>query len=222
MQTDFFQTTIGQIIIQAIGIAAMSLTILCYQLKKRNHILMMQYSGNALWCVHYFLLGTYTALALNFIAVFRGIVYSIDKKWARSNIWVVVFCSFTIAFGIITYENWYSLLPTLGTTIATVALRFKNENNIRKGYLAAQPPWLAYNILVGSIPGALTTSFTIVSVFVSLIRYKGFSRRPSTALSEEKESPANDTDIIPDSNDDTDGQAQSFSPDKAEKPQDRL
>lgn len=167
----------GQIIVQAIGVVAMILTIMCYQLKKRNHILLMQYSGNALWVVHYFLLGTFTGLIMNALNVVRGIIYSIDKKWAKSYIWIFIFSALSIALGVLTYEAWYSVLPIVGTVIATIALRIRDENTLRKVYIFSVPLWIVYNAIVFSIPGTVSATFTLVSIVVALIRFNGFTRK---------------------------------------------
>lgn len=178
MDLNFFKNDVaGQIIVQAIGVAAMALTILCYQLRQRKFILLMQYSGNALWCVHYFLLGATTALIMNALNVLRGIIYSIDKKWAKSNIWVVIFLIISIVLGIVTFSEWYSVLPIIGTAIATVALRINDENTLRKVYVTSVPPWIVYNVLALSIPGAISATFTLVSLVIALIRYNGIKTK---------------------------------------------
>ena len=174
----FFKDTLGgQIIAQSIGIVAMILTILCYQLKKRNHILIMQYTGNALWVVHYFLLGTFAGLIMNALNVVRGIIYSIDKKWAKNNVWIVVFCAASITLGILFFQEWYSVLPIIGTVIATIALRIPDENPLRKVYVFSVPPWIVYNSLARSVPGVISATFTLISITVALIRYKGFKKK---------------------------------------------
>lgn len=178
MDLSFFQNElIGQIIVQAIGVVAMALTILCYQLKQRKFILLMQYSGNALWCVHYFLLGATTALIMNALNVLRGIIYSIDKKWAKSKIWIFVFLILSTTLGIITFSEWYSVLPIIGTAIATVALRINDENTLRKVYITSVPPWIVYNVLANSIPGAISSTFTLVSLVIALIRFDGLKTK---------------------------------------------
>ncbi len=174
--TYFREDTIGKIIVQAIGIVAMALTILCYQLKQRKYILLMQYSGNLLWVVHYFLLGSTTAVVMNALNVFRGIIYSLDKKWAKSKIWIFVFLALSISLGIITFNEWYSILPIIGTAIATVALRINDENTLRKVYITSVPPWIVYNALANSLPGTISATFTLVSLVVALFRYKGFKK----------------------------------------------
>ena len=162
-QFSFFTDTIeGQIIAQSIGVVAMALTILCYQLKKRSHILVMQYTGNALWVVHYFLLGSFTGLIMNALNVVRGIIYSIDKRWAKSNVWIVVFCAASITLGILFFQAWYSVLPIIGTVIATIALRIPDENTLRKVYIFSVPPWIVYNALVRSVPGVISATFTLI------------------------------------------------------------
>lgn len=136
----------------------------------------MQYTGNALWVIHYFLLGTFTGLIMNALNVVRGLIYASDKRWARSIVWVFVFSAASIAFGVITYEAWYSVLPVVGTVTATIALRISDENTLRKVYVFSVPPWVAYNVIVHSVPGAISSIFTLISIVVALIRYNGFTK----------------------------------------------
>ncbi len=160
------------IIIQAIGIVAMILTIGCYQFKKRAHILLAQYIGNALWCVHYFFLGAFTALIMNALNVFRGIIYSIDKKWAKHYAWAFGFAILSTVMGILTFDKWFSILPIIGTVIATFALKISHENTLRKVYIISVPPWICYNLLANSYPGAFSSAFTLVSLVVAIFRYR--------------------------------------------------
>jgi|GEM_PF-619067 len=180
----FADTLFGQIIVQAIGIVAMALTILCYQLKRRSHILLMQYTGNALWVAHYFLLGSSTGLIINALNVVRGIIYASDKKWTKSYIWTVLLCIAAVALGVLSFSAWYSVLPIVANVISNIALRIKDENTLRKVYITSVPPWIVYNGIVGSIPGVISASFTFVSIVVALIRYNGFKKRERGAGSE--------------------------------------
>ncbi len=161
-----------EIVIQAIGVVAMILTIGCYQFKKRAHILLAQYLGNALWCIHYFFLGAYTALIMNALNVFRGIIYSLDKKWAKHYAWVFLFAILSTILGIITFDKWFSVLPIIGTVIATFALKISHENTLRKVYIISVPPWICYNLLAKSYPGAISSLFTMISLVVAIIRYR--------------------------------------------------
>lgn len=178
---DVFEDNMLNILIQAIGFVAMFLTITAYQYKKRKHILLSQYSGNALWCVHYLLLGTYTAVLLNLINVLRGIVFSINKKWAKGIIWAYIFSAICIAAGILTYQNWYSILPIAANVLSTWALEIKHENTLRKVYIFSVPPWIAYNALVGSISGCASSAVTMLSLIVAIVRYDRLEKKEKQA-----------------------------------------
>ena len=171
--------TFFDVIVQAIGVVAMILTIGCYQLKRRRFILTAQYSGNVLWCVHYFFLGAWPALVTNALNAVRGFIYSLDKKWAKSNIWVAVFIVLPITaqlillyLKLVDFNTWYSYLPIVATIIAAVALRIPDENKMRTTYITSVPLWIIYNALAGSIPGTLSAAFTLVSLIVALVRYR--------------------------------------------------
>lgn len=169
------------IVVQIIGIVAMCLTILSYQLKTQKQIVSIQVFSAVLWVVHFFTLGALSGAVLNLLSMVRNAVYSQkDKKWAASIIWPVFFiiailvlyvCNFAF-FGVkaTEYNMAVEVLPTVGTIMFTLALRMPTAGKVRIFTLMSSPFWLAYNAISGSVGGVCAETFAIVSVIVGIIR----------------------------------------------------
>ena len=163
-----------QILTQVLGIVAMALGVMSFQAKSGGRILVWQLAANCFWCTHYFLLNAYTGAVLNILAFARNtLYYFIGKKNAdKLNHVAVGFCVLSIAVSLVTYQNWLSLLPMFGTAVQTFSFAVKSANKMRLFTLLASPFWLTYNVMAGSITGAVTETFAICSIIVGMIRYR--------------------------------------------------
>ena len=63
------------IFIQITGIAAMIFSVFSFQMNKHKQIMIMQILATSLFGLQYFLLGAYTGMAVDIIAIIRGIVF---------------------------------------------------------------------------------------------------------------------------------------------------
>ena len=164
------------LVAQGIGGIAAAFGIFSFQQKRRGGILLFQIVNNVFWTVHMFMLGAWAGGALNAIGIFRGIVFYFreDKKWARSKAWYAVFCA---AFAFASLVSWMqgdgalALLPLTGMVFTTFSLAETNPFRVRVISFFSSPCWLTYNIIKGSIPGACTEIFLIVSIFIGILRH---------------------------------------------------
>jgi hypothetical protein len=163
-----------EIFVQALGVIAMGFSVLSFQGKTSGRILVMQVLGNCFWIIHLFLLNAYTGAWLNILALLRnGTYYFIGKKETDKTTYVAAgFCALSIVVSLITYQNWMSLLPMIGTAVQAFSFSAKDANKMRLFTLMGSPFWLSYHILSGSIPGAATELFAIVSMIVGMVRYR--------------------------------------------------
>ena len=78
------------ILIQAIGIAAMLCSIISFQGKRNKTILWLQFASNLLFLVHYLLLDAIIGAMMNVIAMLRAQIY-LHRKQLRSDhpVWLV-------------------------------------------------------------------------------------------------------------------------------------
>ncbi len=159
---------------QIASIIGMALTILSFQMKTRKQIILLQTAGSAFFLFSYLLLESWSAVYLNIVFLIRNIVFyfSKDKKWAEHKAWLMVLLCAVVAAGSIGFRSWLDLLPIVGSVFGTVAMYMKNENMLRLLKLGDSPCWLIYNCTVPSTGGIICEVFNIVSIIVSLIRYK--------------------------------------------------
>ena len=168
----FFSLLFGkQWYAQWIGVIAIVVSFIGFQNKNARRIFAYQITTNALWSLHMLLIGAYTGMILNIIGLARSfLLYSENKPYGKSKIsMAIVMLAFTIG-GIISWNGWQSILSTLA--MGTPLLWTRHAKVIRfSQILLISPLWLYHNILVCSVAGTITECVTIVSVFISIIRY---------------------------------------------------
>ena len=73
------------IIGQILGVVAIALGFLSYQMKTQKQLLMMQTATSLVFCLHYLLIGAPSGMAMNVICIFRNLAYFYrNKKQSKS------------------------------------------------------------------------------------------------------------------------------------------
>ena len=162
------------IIAQVIGFMAMGFGISAYQMRKRASIIAMQNITNIFWIVQYLLLGAYSAVFVNAIAIVRNAVYSLRGKYKfADSIWIpIISATAFVISGFFTFKTVFDILPIIAMILASFAFFMKDEMHIRYLSIFVAVPWIIFSIYSGSIAGALADSITLVSIIVAIIRYK--------------------------------------------------
>lgn len=166
------------IITQGIGFGGAALNFLSFQQNKRSRIIGFQIVAALLFITHYIFLGftsgedAFTGAALNFIGLTRSIVFiNNDKKWAKSPVWLVIFIIVSAIAGVLTWEDWYSFLPSTAMILTTVSYWMKDETKIRLITFPSSPCWLIFNIITGSVAGVVTECIVMSSLIIAIVRY---------------------------------------------------
>lgn len=168
--TEFF-TAHGNFIAQAFGFVAMAIAISMYQFKKHRTILILMALCSLVWCLHFACLGLFTPVAMNFINVIRGIVYSYrEKKWAQNNIIPALFIVLCAGSVILTWESAWSILPFVASIFSTIANWQKNTRLLKYLSIPVCVCWFVYNIVNGSVAGTLNETFALISICIYFIR----------------------------------------------------
>lgn len=154
-------------IIQSIGFLALFFVVVSFQRNNRSEILSLIVVAQFLFALHFGLLQAYTAMGVNIIAAFRGIVFIKRKE----KIWLYVFIFLFIISGYYTWEGYRSVLPVSAMIIETIGFWIKEPSKIRFVSLFPRPFWLSYNVLVFSIPGIICELFVLSSLLVGIFRY---------------------------------------------------
>lgn len=163
---------------QIIGVAAVVLYLLSYQLKRRKQIVWVTCISNALYVLQYVLLGAFSGAVMDFMSTVSSFLaakkndppFRKHRKWlAASNMALIT------AVGLISavlQQEPIELIPIAGALFQTGGLWFDDEQTIRKFGLMSAPFWLVYNYISQAYGAALGSVIAIVSIIVAMARYR--------------------------------------------------
>jgi len=176
-QIAFWNVTWGFLCVQFIGFIGLLLNVISYQANTNKRIVSIQIFGCLVWCVHFLLLGqfsagAYTGAALNAAGLLRNCVFAMrPKKWAAHPAWLYIFCLGYILCGIFTWSGPVSLLPMAAMQVGTVSLYVLNPKLTRRLGAVGSCGWLIFNVLTRSVPGAVCEVVTLISIAVAMVKF---------------------------------------------------
>ncbi len=176
--------TVRILIGQILGVIAVILGFVTYQMKTTKQVVLMQCAVSLVFCAHYLFLGAISGGVLNAVSFVRNVAYYYRDKKYLSGVWVpVLFVVLMTGLGIYSWQGWPSLFVIVGLAINTVALRFKDPQNIRRSILVTSPLVIIYDLIVRSYGGIIYESVSIVSSIIGLIRAR---RKPAEETAAEE------------------------------------
>lgn len=156
---------------QMLGIVAVVLGFICFQMKSSRGILIFQIMIGLVFSAHYFFINAYTAVPLNLIAAIQCIFYYFrDKRGSKSLVVPVVFTAMMVVIGIMTWEGWYSAFIVLGLVVNAISLAVFDAQKIRYAMFIKSPACLIYNIFVLSGGGIIFECAVLISSVIGVLR----------------------------------------------------
>ncbi len=156
--------------IQLIGALAFSVWVLSYYRKEVRDILIFQSASNALYFIHYLLLGALSGAYLSVIGIARNVSFLAFKK--NKTILVISFIIAYILVTVLFYEGLYSVLPMCGGSIYLVYMLKNEKLSLLKGELICALLWMIYNVFVHSYSGTIAEIILIISCINQIIKIK--------------------------------------------------
>lgn len=166
------------ILSQIIGITAVALYLLSFQLKKRGQIVGVTCLSYLFYVIQYLMLRAFSGAILDILSA--GLSFGAGHKnaprfrryakWAAATgLGAIVAAGLIITF---LQRDPIELLPIAGAGLQAGGLWFNKEQTIRWFGLAGAPFWLVYNFMSQAYGAAVGAALTIVSTTVALIRFK--------------------------------------------------
>lgn len=170
--TDFFnEASPRTIAAHAVGFVALTVAVFVFLLKRRRHIIAAKLATDAIYSIHFALLGSYTASAINLIGVLRGAVfYNKERKWASSRAWCIFFVLLTLGSSALTWAGAISLLPAVGSSLAVVGLWSSSTLRLRILNLAGITLWLIYTVIIFSPAAIICNVIYVTTIIISLVK----------------------------------------------------
>ena len=158
---------------QALGVVAVILGFITYQMKSPKALLIVNLITCAVFCAHYLLIGAISGAVMNGLGIARNIVYTNrDKKIFSSPAWPFIFAVIMVVAGLVTWQDWRSVLMVCALFINSLALSMKNAQHIRYSLLITCPLVMIYDILLHSYGGIVYEAMSIVSAIIGIIRFR--------------------------------------------------
>ena len=169
----------GYIIGQALGVAAMILGVIAFQLKHAKGILGLKTVMGGIFIAHYALIGSLTGAALNTVVVISYLFYAIrNKRGGKGPILPLIFTALIVLVGSFTWEGWHSGLSILGLAVNSMAMAIPDAQKIRYAMLIKSPCCMTYNIVAGSVGGLAYECASLLSVIIGILKYRKREGKP--------------------------------------------
>lgn len=153
------------------GVLGIISTVLIYQQKENRKMLLWKLTTDALWVIHYLLLGANSVAVVTIVAILRSIILLCQKhKWAQSKAWLWVFLGSSLFLSLLAWKDWTSLLTTVGSLACIIAYWIGKPKLTRIISIPAGLMFLINVALNGSVWGTLCESFILTSAVVGLWR----------------------------------------------------
>ena len=160
-----------QTLAQIIGFFGVIVIVIGMQQKQYKHLVICKITNEFVSAIHYFLLGGYTGMLINFASCFTNGFYYFRIKNKKSTLpFQILFGTMFVVLGALSWHGPISIFVVLAKLISSVSLGINNPRIIRFLNLISNPCWLIYNIYMGSIPGIVGDSMVILSVLTAVIR----------------------------------------------------
>ncbi len=162
------------IIANIIGIAAVAMFVLSYQLKTRRWIIFFNAASRVLYVLQYLLLGAFEGAVLDVVALLVSVLaQKKDTGWLKNHPKATIIGAnlFVVVMGLLFYKNIFSLLPIAGVLFETGAFWLNKEKQIRIISFFGAPCWLVYNLVFSAYGSAIGNVMTMVSIGIAIVRY---------------------------------------------------
>jgi len=160
-----------EIIGQLLGIVAVVLGFVSFQMKTPKGILFFQIITSLVFSAHYLLIGALTAMALNLLAAIKCVVYFLRNKCGKNGLVApIIFTVLTIFTSILTWGGWHSAFIMAGLVVNTIGLALPNANKTRLCMFIKSPLCLIYNAIVASGGGVIYECAVLASSLIGLIK----------------------------------------------------
>ena len=166
-------------IAQVFGFLALAANISSFHFKKYKQIVIVQILSSVLFTIHFVLLystgqsDAMTAGALNGLSLFRNGLLLITEKKRTEKQTALIACFFSaavIAFGILTWNSWLSVLFIIAMVLVTVSMSVRKPNTLRLLMMTAAPFAFAYDLLIGSFGGSINEAISFLSALIAFVK----------------------------------------------------
>lgn len=156
---------------QLLGVVAVILGFVSFQMKTPGGVLIFQTSTALVFSAHYLLIGATSAMALNLFGAVKCLLYFFrDRRGSKSVFEPILFTVLELLIGIFTWEGWYSIFIVSGLAIDSISLALPDAQKMRYCMFVKSPLCLIYNAIVLSGGGVVYECAVLISSAIGIIK----------------------------------------------------
>lgn len=134
-----------------------------WQYQRKNMLIFLLFD-NTFYFLQYILLGALSGAIISVVNFFRTLLFINKNKYSNNSI-LIVFIIIYLIIGILTFENYYSLIPTIISIFYAPVLWQNNVVHIKKGTIIMLLSWALYNFYVHAyISGIIEIILTMSNI----------------------------------------------------------
>ena len=162
------------ILIQFIGAIGYLTLSVSYFKEEKLDILFIQIIASILFTIHFYLLDGINGAICNFIGLFalESIYLFVKYKWKNMKIAITTFVLLLIIINIATFQNIFSIFPTVAAVISILAFLNEDENIIRGIGIISAICWIIYAIVYKSYVSIMFETITFIFTSIAFLKYK--------------------------------------------------
>ena len=162
------------IITNFIGVIAIILLALSFQMKSRKKLLFVFIFSQLCWALYFSLQGDLSSGVMCTLSIVMSLIFMQREKhkWANSILWLFFFIALMLTCSILTFKNdWRNLFPLFGNLLTTISFFMLNEEVLRVINIETYLCWMGNSISKFYIVALISDTLTFISVIVSIIRF---------------------------------------------------
>ena len=154
------------------GYIAIVTSMLIYQQKTRKNLLICKAVTDALWIIHYFLLGAYTGALVTCVALVREVVF-FRSDWHNKNSKriLVIFLCVSILCTALTWDGVFSIFAMLCSMLSIVSFWIGEPKVSRIMAFPISGCMLIYGVSNGSVAVLINEVLVIVSSAIGIMKH---------------------------------------------------
>lgn len=165
------------------GVMGLMVTVMLYQQKKRDSLLVYKLIADVVWIGHYAFIGAFSGVAVCIIAACRELIFvKRDKDNRNGIVWLPIFIVVAILSTVFTWNSFYSIFAGLASCIAVISFFIAKPKLSRIFVFPISLCMLIYDAACGSVMGIINECVAISSSIVGLILHDRKRKNQESAI----------------------------------------
>ena len=181
-----------QIIAQLVGVVGIALLLASTFMRRRSMLLGLDAAGSLVMGIHWMMLGATAAVAISVVVAAMDLAGT-DPRSPRGRAVIWASMPVTALLMAIFWSGPVDLLAGLGLLAIAASRLSRGQIRLRALAMAASAPWIAYGILLMSIPQVAFSAAYFVAMGASIIRIRRGNWRPRASAADPVILPADGT-----------------------------